>query len=211
MTKPTSVSFRDTDIEILASHTGRIAVLIDPEGRLDRAARRINKLTRGALQRAVDSDGFGDLKPGQVMTLAYPAGLEARAVDILRLPKNASVEIARKGGAALGQLRGKADLLLAAGNTRRVADVTLGAVVRDYSFGDHKTDAKAPEGSVTVMCAKPDEVEAEAGPLLAVAEGVEKNMATLAVALTSATHPSVCRSSIHAENARSVALAPIYQ
>ncbi|TMM54792.1 leucyl aminopeptidase [Sulfitobacter sabulilitoris] len=172
MTHPTDVSFGETDIDTLADHAGRIAVLVDPDAALGKVVRRLDRLTRGAVKRTVDSDAFGDLKPGQVMTLAYPGGMAARAIDILRLPKGASVQEARRGGAALGKLRGRDDLLLAIGNAKRGADIVQGAVLRDYRFTDHKTDAKPPKGSVQVMCAKPDAVETEARDLLAVAAGV---------------------------------------
>ena len=47
MTDLTPISFEETDIDRIAGHAGRVAVLLDPEGRMDTGARRVNKLMRG--------------------------------------------------------------------------------------------------------------------------------------------------------------------
>ncbi|WP_299374647.1 leucyl aminopeptidase [uncultured Tateyamaria sp.] len=171
MTDLTPVSFAATDIDAIAGHEGRVAVVVTPEGKLELSARRVNRLTKGAVQRFVDSDGFAKVKAGQVTTLAWPAGMAAQAVDVICLPRNHSVEEARKAGAALGKARGGKALLLAADGARRVAEIVFGLVMRDYDFAAHKTDAEASETGVTVMASKPDEAEAAAAPLLAIAEG----------------------------------------
>jgi leucyl aminopeptidase len=171
MTDLTPISFSETDIDAIAGFNGRIAVVVDPEGRLGAGARRVDRLTRGAVKRAVESEDFTRLKPGDVLSLGYPSGLAARAVDILHLPRKADVTAARKAGASLARGRGTADLLVLAGSAKRVADVAFGLAMRDYTFEDHKSAGKPRQGTVTVMCAKPDEAEAAAAPMLAVAEG----------------------------------------
>jgi leucyl aminopeptidase len=171
MTDLTPISFAATDIDALAARTGRVAVIVTPEGKLEQSARRVNRLTKGAVQRFVDSDGFAKLKPGQVMSMAWPAGMMAAAVDVICLARNHSVDEARRAGAALGKLRGTHDMLLAADGARRVAEIAFGLVMRDYDFTPHKTDAEAAAGAVLVMCTAPDEAQAAAAPLLAVAEG----------------------------------------
>jgi leucyl aminopeptidase len=97
--------------------------------------------------------------------------MAATAVDVACVPRNASVADARKAGAALGKSRGKADVLLAGGNAPKLAQVVLGAVLRDYDFSAHKSDAKPALGAYTVMCSKPSEMKDAAMPLLAMAEG----------------------------------------
>ena len=171
MTTPTAVSFTGTDIEQLRGHKGRIAILVDETGKLDIAGRRVNRLTKGALKRALEAKTEDGLKVGQSFTLAYPAGMDAEAVEVLCVPRSASLAKARAAGAAIGRRRGKADLLLAAGNSKWAAQVTLGAVLRDYTFRDHKTSDDVPEGSVIVMCTNADAVAEAYAPLSAVAEG----------------------------------------
>ena len=171
MTTPTAVSFAETDIEQLKGHAGRIALLVDETGKLDIAGRRVNRLTKGALKRALEAKTEEGLKAGQSFTLAYPAGMDAEAVEVLCVPRGAALAKVRRAGAALGRRRGKADMLIAAGSSKWAAQVTLGAVLRDYTFADHKTSGDAPEGSVTVMCNSPEAAAAAYAPLSAVAEG----------------------------------------
>ncbi|MCV3271928.1 leucyl aminopeptidase [Roseobacter sinensis] len=171
MTTLTAVSFRETDIELLSDHAGRIGLIVDPSGRLDVAGRRVNRLSKGALKRALDARVDKGFKEGESLTLAYPAGMAAEAVDVICLTRGATEIVARHAGALLGQKRGKADLLLALGSTRRAACVIQGAVLRDYQFRDHKTSGEGPEGAITVMANDPAAVEAAVQPLLAVAEG----------------------------------------
>ncbi|WP_299281976.1 leucyl aminopeptidase [uncultured Tateyamaria sp.] len=171
MTDLTPVSFAVTDLDAFAEHAGRIAVIVTPEGKLEQSGRRVNRLSKGALQRFVDSERFAKVKVGQVVSMAWPAGMAAEAVDLICLPRNHSVEEARKAGAALGKARGDATLLLAVDGARRVAEIAFGCVMRDYTFSAHKTDAEANTTGISVMCSKPDEAEAAAAPLLAIAEG----------------------------------------
>ncbi|MEM1351476.1 MAG: leucyl aminopeptidase, partial [Pseudomonadota bacterium] len=171
MTSTTAVSFRETDIEALGPWEGRIAILVDEDGKLDNAGRRLNRLSKGALKRALEAKVEAGLKAGTVFTLAYPAGLAATAIDVGCVPRSTDVHHARKAGATFGKQRGKDSLLLAVGNSKWAAQIVLGAVLRDYSFQDHKTGAEAPGGQIEVMCSTPEDVSAEADPLLAVAEG----------------------------------------
>jgi len=171
MTDLTPITFADTDIDRIAGHAGRLAVFLEPSGRLDAGARRVNKLTKGALARLVEGTRFASLKPGEALSLTYPSGMAAEAVDVVHLPRRADVSEARKAGAALAKLRGDSDVLMLAAGTRRVADVAFGLVMRDYAFQDQKSAPKPRKGSVEVMCSKPEEATEAATPLLAVAEG----------------------------------------
>ncbi|KIC48930.1 leucyl aminopeptidase [Tateyamaria sp. ANG-S1] len=171
MTDLTPVTFTATDLDAIAGHEGRVAVIVTPDGKLEQSARRANRLTKGAVQRFVDSEGFAKVKPGQVTSFAWPVGMAAEALDVVCLARNHAVEDARKAGSALGKLRGGKAVLLAADGARRVAEVAFGLVMRDYDFSAHKTDAKDSDTGVTVMCSKPDEAEAAAAPLMAIADG----------------------------------------
>ena len=171
MTDLTPIRFSETDIDQIREHEGRVVVFVEPEGRLDAGARRVNRLTKGALARLTEGEKFGKTKPGDAMSLAYPVGMQAEAVDVVHLARRPNITDARKAGATLAKSRGTANVLMLGGSLRRLADVVFGLAMRDYSFDDHKSDAKAREGAVEVMCSKPPEVEAVAMPLLAVAEG----------------------------------------
>ena len=171
MRKPTQFTYRSVEIDIIADQIGRVAVFLDDEGRMDVSARRVNRLTKGAVARLIESERFQKMKQGQVFTLNLPVGMAAEAVDIVRLSRRATVEQARAAGASLAKLRGDADLLMATGNAKYSAQIAFGLAMRDYSFVDHKTAGETTKGAVVVMCGKTDEVMAAASPLSAVAEG----------------------------------------
>ena len=171
MTDLTPITFTDTEIDQIAGHAGRLAVFLEPSGRLDAGARRVDKLTKGALSRLVESTRFAELKPGEALSLTYPSGMAAEGVDVVHLPRRADVIEARKAGAALAKLRGGSDVLMLAAGTRRVADVAYGLAMRDYAYQDQKSAPKPRKGSVQIMCSKPEEAMEAATPLLAVAEG----------------------------------------
>jgi leucyl aminopeptidase len=172
MTTPVAVTFKETDNDVIAEAEGRVAVIVTPDGKLDLSARRVNRLTKGAVKRLVESEAWGKMKPGQVKSLAMPVGMAAEAVDVVCLPRRATVEEARKAGVALGKVKGDAALLVLAGPLRRVAEMALGVALRAYAFTARKTAPVEKAGTVTVMSNSPEDAQENFKPLRAVAEGV---------------------------------------
>ena len=172
MTVPIAAKISELDIDSIAGAAGRVVVFCDDGGRLDQAARRINKLTRGALERFLASDMFTKLKPGEAADLAYPSGMAATAVQVVKLGRRPGAAAARAAGAAIGKGKNGKDLLVLAGNLKQVPEIMLGTALRAYDFSDHKTKPADPEGGVTFMVSKPDEVAAAAAAVPALAEGV---------------------------------------
>ncbi|WP_294609784.1 leucyl aminopeptidase [uncultured Roseovarius sp.] len=172
MTTPVSIAFAETDLDAIATAEGRVAVFVTPEGKLDAAARRVNRLTKGTLVRMVEKGALEKKKPGDVISLNWPTGLAAEVLDVVCLPRNASIEDSRRAGVALGRLKDDKALLVLGGSLRRPVELLLGTVLRAYEFVTHKTAEAKVAGSVTLMVSKPDEVKAEAANALAVAEGV---------------------------------------
>ncbi|VAW01409.1 Cytosol aminopeptidase PepA [hydrothermal vent metagenome] len=170
MTTPTPIDFKATDIEQIASAKGRVAVIVTPDGKMDVGARRANRLTKGALARMIESGAIARMKPGEVVSLAWPAGMMAEALDVVCLERNAKTDELRRAGVALGKVKGEAELLVLAGPVRQPSEMMLGIMLRAYEFTAHKTDEAKPMGAVTMMVAKPDEIDA--GAARAVAEGV---------------------------------------
>jgi leucyl aminopeptidase len=169
MSHPVPLQFHALDTDGLASRDGRIVVLAD--GALGGVARKLDRLMRGALARAVASDAFTKMKPGDAMDVAFPAGLAADAVQIVRLPRKTDMLTARKAGGAIGKsLSTTATLVLA--DHPRAADIAFGLAMRAYDFTPHKTGEQKTPGPVTVMVAAPEAVAAAAAPMAAVAEGV---------------------------------------
>jgi len=50
-----ATSFSPVDLDALAGFEGRIAVLVANDGKLDAGARRINRLSKGALARLIEA------------------------------------------------------------------------------------------------------------------------------------------------------------
>ena len=176
MTEVSEFTFIETDLEALASVEGRVAVAIGKEGKLGPVARRLNRLTKGAVQRAVQSSRFEKAKVGEIITVSWPVGMTAEAVDIICLERRPTVEDARKAGAALAVLgggRSKALTLCLTGINKNAAEIVLGVALRGYDFRDHKTGPDDEElKGVTVMAANPEDLKSESSAKLAVAQGV---------------------------------------
>ncbi len=141
MSHPVPMQFQAVDLEKLATATGRIAVLVGADAKMGAGARRLNKLMRGALNRAVESEAFTKLKPGEAMDMAYPAGIAADVVQLVRLEKRCDVATARKAGAAIGKSLAKDGTLVLVEGHSRAAELSFGLALRAYDFNAHKTAA----------------------------------------------------------------------
>ncbi len=172
MSSLTPIRFQPTDLDTMASAEGRVAIIIPPEGKMDPAARRANRLTKGAVARLVESEKFTKAKSGQVTALAWPAGMAAEALDVLVLSRRANAAEARKAGASLAKLQGAAPLHLMAGGQNRAEQVALGIALRNYRFDAHKTADAETAGDVVISHTKSEEIAEAYAPLQAVAEGV---------------------------------------
>ncbi len=172
MTAPIAIDFLETDLDALADAEGKVAVLVTEDGKLDPAGRRVNRLTKGAVHRLIDGKAWEKTKPGGLVSVGYPAGMGATAVLVVKLPRRPGQDLARKAGAALAKAKGAETLTVACGSTQKIADLSLGLVLKSYAFTDHKSkDDDTPKGA-RLMVTKPEEVAAEAKPMMAVAEGV---------------------------------------
>lgn len=172
MSHPVPIQFRATDMQAVEGFAGRIAVLLDPATNLGVAVRRLDRLMKGALARVHAEPAFGKLKPGDAMELAFPAGLRADAVIVVRLPRRTDQATARKAGATLARSLTATGMMVLADAHPRAADIAFGLAMRAYDFAVHKTAEATLPGPVTMFVAAPEAVAAEAGPMAAVAEGV---------------------------------------
>ncbi|KPQ08360.1 MAG: leucyl aminopeptidase [Rhodobacteraceae bacterium HLUCCA12] len=163
------IDFASAEADALARHTGRVVAFADES--LDPWARRIDRLTRGALKRAMDSEAWSDLKPGEGLELAFPAGMAARAVHLIRLPRNAKPADLRKAGATIGRALDTAGALVAAASVRKIEHLAEGIALRAYAFA-RKAEAPKALGDVTLACKAAEAARTAAAPLLARADAV---------------------------------------
>ena len=172
MAQPVMIAFQTPDLPNLAKLDGRIALLCDGAAPNTPVAKALNKATRGALARALASDAFGRLKSGDGMELAYPAGLAADVLHLIRLPKKASAIEARRAGGAIGRALGAKGALVLAESHPAASEVALGIALRAYDFSAHKTSPAAQYGAVTMAVANPEGQAKLARANAALAEGV---------------------------------------
>lgn len=172
MTSPAAIQFQDIDLDAITRFEGRIVVFLGENSTLDRVARRVNRLMKGALLRFSQSDAFAAMSVGDAKDFAYPAGLASEAVQLVKLGRRAKIDEARKAGAAVGKSLGKSGVLVLAGPHSKAADISLGLALRAYGFNDHKSKLPDALGDVTFMVNKPDIVADAAAPMAAIAEGV---------------------------------------
>ncbi|MGV8951596.1 MAG: leucyl aminopeptidase [Cypionkella sp.] len=172
MSQPVEIQFRPVDLEAIAGFAGRIALICDGDKPTSPAARRLNKLTRGALARAMASTAWAEVKLGEALDLGFPAGLAAQALQLVRLPRRTGVAEARKAGAAVARGLQTDGVLVLAEAHPLAAEVSFGLALRAYDFSPHKTMPARIFGPVTVAVSDPEKIAAAAAPLAAVAEGV---------------------------------------
>ncbi|WGV16770.1 leucyl aminopeptidase [Fuscovulum ytuae] len=172
MTHPVPIHFRPVDLDQLPHLPGRIAVLADTAKSLSAGLRRLDRLTKGAILRFLNSEAFGRLKPGEAVELAWPAGLLAEAVQIIRLPRRADVAQARKAGGAIGRALSPSGTTVLVEGHAMAAEIAFGTAMRAYDFSAHKTGERKEAGPVQFMAANPEALAVAAAPGAAVAEGV---------------------------------------
>lgn len=172
MSHPVALQFQPLALEDLAKAPGRIALLAEGAAPSSPAAKRLNRVMRGGLARAMASEAWGRLKPGEGIEIAFPAGLAADALQLVRLPRRGAVAEARKAGAAIGRALDDRPLLVVAEGHPRAADISFGLAMRAYDFTPHKTGEQKAPGPVTMAVTQPEAVAAAAAPMAALAEGV---------------------------------------
>jgi leucyl aminopeptidase len=175
MTAPLETRFETLDPDSISSLEGRIAVFVDPDGGLDAAARRVNRLTKGAVARLAEGAAFGRMKPGEGHVLSTPAGLAAEALLVVKLARRPGVEEARKAGSAIAQFNGSVPLVVLAGARGRLDALLAGILLRAYEFDRYRQrekDAPEPNRVLHMLVKDPDVARDEAAAVIAAVEGV---------------------------------------
>ncbi|MBP1805467.1 leucyl aminopeptidase [Rubellimicrobium aerolatum] len=172
MTEPVAIDLAPFDAPALARAPGRIAVLVEAEGRPNAAARQVDRLARRALSRLLASEAWAKAKPGEATLLAHPAGLACEALLVVKAPRKPDAGEARAIGAAIAKARGAGALTVVAAGFARPEDLVLGLTLRAYAFDAHKSAPPDPAQPATLMVDDPGAVAARLGPARARASGV---------------------------------------
>ncbi|ATI42280.1 leucyl aminopeptidase [Pacificitalea manganoxidans] len=166
MTATPTLTATALDLDTLATVTGRVAIFATPDGKLDTGARRINRLTKGAVERLTASDAFEKLTEGAAVDLAWPAGMAAEAVQVVKLSRRgrgAEFTVAtRAAGAAIGKAAGTGAVLIVAPQQTGLADVVLGCALRSYAYTAMKSEPETEIGAITVALTDPSTLDLDA-------------------------------------------------
>ncbi|KGJ14018.1 leucyl aminopeptidase [Paracoccus sanguinis] len=150
MTHPVEIRFMPAAGADLSTRGGRVVLLVDERGQPPKG---LAPALRRGIARALGSKAWAEVKPGAAMDLAFPAGMEAEAVQLVHLSRKADAATARKAGAAIGARMGKGEVtVLATGlasGQDRIADLALGIALRGYDFSVYKSRPARDDGSAT--------------------------------------------------------------
>ena len=162
-----------TDLAILLNWTGRIGVLIQRDGKMDQVGQRVNRLTKGTLQRLVKDEDFSSYKDGDIITLPIPSGMLAKSIEVVILDRNASTKKCRSAGASLAKRIGRSGAVIFCTALKRAEDLILGFLLRQYEFGKHsKMNNRAEFEKVTFMHNRAETLQPAMNAIAAVVSGV---------------------------------------
>ena len=164
---------KQTDLNLLEDSEGRICIVVHPDRKLDQTARRLNRLTKGAIERLFLDDGFSSRKSGDIITLPFPAGMKAKSIDVLILERTANTKERRLAGAGLAKRIGTSHAIIFCGGLKRCEDLILGCLLRQYTFDKRTTKEKSSDfKKITFLHNKPESLDADLTALDAVISGV---------------------------------------
>jgi len=165
-------SFESTAWDEIADYTDHLVVTVTREGGLSTMARRVNAMSKGAIKRAVEHQSFQGCKAADVITLSYPSGLKATAIQLVVLERGEKPEIVRKAGVALAKrLSGKSAVILL-GALRHSEQFCLGLALRSYKFQNYKSAAQDKGPDYRVMHDKLSNLRSDFETALSIADGV---------------------------------------
>ena len=153
MSYPPEFTVAAPDPAALAALEGHLAIALPPDGKLDKLGRKLNALTRKALERLTGGRAWEKLSEGDVVTLAWPGGLAAEALHVAKLSRKPAVADLRKAGGAIAAAVGEGALTVHLGKLAGAPELALGIALRAYRFDRHRSEAAGgPLGPVTLWC-----------------------------------------------------------
>ena len=107
-----NVNLIEHDFEVLENIFERIAIFINNTQKLDHVGKYINKLTKGALLRAIKSKEFEKKACGDIITLSFSGSLKTDHLDIIKWSNVTDINDARKAGVNLAKQSDCSDSLI---------------------------------------------------------------------------------------------------
>ena len=166
------VKLKEYDLSLLEKDYDRILVFIDETKKLNRACRRINKLTMGAIERAVNSEEFEKKTCGEVLSISYPGAILAKSIFLVKWAKSGQPHDARKAGVNSAKLAGDSSVLICIGSQKFSTEFILGYLLRQYNFSEYKTNKTNKSRPATLMLNKTFDFKESIEKIKATVDGV---------------------------------------
>jgi len=145
------VILKDYDLELLEKDYDRISLFVENTKKLGSICSRINKLTKGAILRAISSKEFEKKSCGDVLTLSFPCNLQTKYLDLVKWSKSGSPNDARKAGVNLAKKSHHSKVLMCATVQKFSEELIKGYLLRRYEFSNYKSCENKDMGSVVLM------------------------------------------------------------
>ena len=97
------VKLKEYNLKLFEEEYDRISIFIGDAKKLNRICIHLNKLTEGAILKAISSKEFEKKSCGDVLTLSFPGGLQAKYLDLVKWTKSGQPNDARKAGVNLAK------------------------------------------------------------------------------------------------------------
>ena len=166
------VILKDYDLGLLEKDYDRISIFVEDTKKLNRICSRVNKLTKGAILRAVSSKEFEKKSYGDVLTLSFSGDLKAKYLDLVKWSKSGQPNDARKAGVNLAKKSSNNKILVCGNSQKFLEELIKGYLLRRYEFSNYKTIEDKGVGSVTLMLKRPKDFEKPLSETKAVVDGV---------------------------------------
>ena len=166
------VTLTEYNLKLLEKEFDRISVFIEETKKLNRVCRRINKLTRGAILKAVNSEEFEKKSCGDVLSISFPGVISAKHIDLVKWAKLGQPHDARKAGVNLAKLADDGSVLICIGSQKFSADFIKGYLLRRYNFLEYKTSKNTETRSATFMLNRPLDFKKSLEEIKATVDGV---------------------------------------
>ncbi len=166
------VKLKEYNLELLEEEYDRISIFIGDAKKLNRICIHLNKLTKGAILKAISSKEFEKKSCGEVLTLSFPGGLQAKYLDLVKWTKSGQPNDARKAGVNLAKKSNNSKILVSANTQKFSEELIKGYLLRRYEFSNYKTAEDKGLGSVTMMLKRPKDFEKPLSEIKAIVDGV---------------------------------------
>ena len=144
------VKFAEMDFELILKWTGKISLIVNSKNKLSTLNQKLDKKVGGVITKALNSKNFNSLKEGEGVELAFPYGLKAESLQIIKLGLNPEAMKARSAGSTMSRFKSHSDLLIVSGPQKNINEVLFGLSLKSYNFENYKTQRK--NTSTKILC-----------------------------------------------------------